>query len=683
MSRHIDHLLELTEAVNLAGSLSSAGGRYARSPNYTKASSPSSRPSSDRGSTFHFAHKAMSKKSDISDSNFTHTTSAAHQGYIERPSASEEIEDSVRVKLLEVTESDESVQLFEGFSYPLRTADDRTASFGTLGNTKSERKQFWNNVELSERKNGRVQNRIIAELPHELNVESRCLIARDFCQSFEDRKLPYWATIHAPGKRNDDRNFHLHITYYDRPCGRDSSGAWDFSILQKKKKKSRHIYYARPFQNNKHPDTRSIAWPKRLRRNYADACNFYLSFMSFEKRYDPRSYKDSGINKEPTEHLGTKISALESMGLDTEAGQRNAKREIRWRFARAESPWLERVEAIMSPEPHQTLPPEAKLNSLMESAGEGITHARKSASLDIVADLMTHRLDQRQLFLDKEISRLNNKKDISDLARRSSIVVALSGEREILIDRAPYLQLTAKKCKKKSLSEMTISNRKKQEFDRELAAHDPTLMFTDEIEDDFSEFSEVEPTPSGIDDLNANDLDNINDLFKDLDIPSPEILVAPDSESKEDNHADKHISRIADVIKLIAAEPVDDSQSTDLEKDQNAFPGAWSIQSTHDRERLSEIDLELSQLDNRSLRNAAIATRDAADLASHDNAKGNYTRGWSVLRYEARRRGLDIDTGIHEPESGSDEDRARLHTDQDPCPVRVIRKDIARQWVRS
>jgi hypothetical protein len=715
MNRHIDQLKELTEAARLAGTLSSGNGRYARTPDYTRPAARSSRPRSDRGTTFHFSHKAMSKRNDVSDANFTHTTSAAHQGYIERPSATEEITPEIASVIKDSPMGDVEQDLVApSFSYPARVVDPTRASFGTLGNTKAERKEFWNEVERNEGTNGRVQNRIIAELPVEFSLTERCMAARDFCQVLEERSLPYWATIHAPGKRNDKRNFHLHVTYFDRPSGRDSAGRWAHSVVETRRKKSRHLVKTRPYRSNKHPDTRARDWPKRLRRNYSDTCNFHLSLGDYEKRYDPRAYSESGITKEPTEHLGNKISAIESMGLDTMSGQRNAKREIRWKIAQSEEPWRQRQEKLVSSEVFRSPQLEPQRDDLLKVISEGTKHARKSASLSIISEIIDTRIDSRQTFLEEEVKRLSQKDDMSDLANRSAAIVALTSEKSLLTERAPSLRKTAKKCSKLGIEEMKFSKAKMKQFDATMLLIDPENLFDEDELSSLDDFDEITPQEDEVEGLDHNDFSNIDDLFSEDDVQEDihaaltkddeitEQDLASSEERKEDDSHErgdtasgpkeaannkpdplKSFASIQEIINDISKQDGAHVEKDSDKIDRDAFPGAWSVQPTRKREELEHLDQELSKLDNRELRQAAIASRDATDLCPAGETRDEFGRGWAVLRYESERRGLDLDTGRHDPKQATDPDRARLHVDQDPCPIRVVRKNIARQRVRG
>lgn len=71
-------------------------------------------------------------------------------------------------------------------------------------------------------RSGRIQLRLVIELPHEMNARQRFDLAHDFCSQYESQSLPYWAVIHAPNAHNDDKNYHLHINLSERPARRIS-----------------------------------------------------------------------------------------------------------------------------------------------------------------------------------------------------------------------------------------------------------------------------------------------------------------------------------------------------------------------------------------------------------------------------------------------------------------------------
>jgi hypothetical protein len=185
---------------------------------------------------------------------------------------------------------------------------------------------------LSPARGGRVQTRIIAELPPELTPEQRVQVVKAFCAEFEQLGLPYWAVIHAPDRHNDERNFHVHIALSERPAQRMLNPAtgvscWDFEILVETRDKKQ-----RPHIRNKCVVLRGRSWPGIQRERWAKAVNDACSQAGLELRFDPRTYKEQGIEQEPRPRLSTGVFAREREGEVTEKG-----------LAAAQAQWRERV----------------------------------------------------------------------------------------------------------------------------------------------------------------------------------------------------------------------------------------------------------------------------------------------------------------------------------------------------
>jgi hypothetical protein len=179
---------------------------------------------------------------------------------------------------------------------------------------------------------GRVQTRIIAELPHEITPAQRLAVAKQYCAEFERLGLPYWAVIHAPDKHNDRRNFHIHIVLSERPAKRMIDPAtgkevWDFEIVETyrtSKRQTRHHY---PFAQNR---IRTLTDRRGIRNERARWCqmlNSALEAAGSTKRYDPRSYKDMGLTQKAKKRIDPKIYAKERKGEATDQGIDVAREE--------------------------------------------------------------------------------------------------------------------------------------------------------------------------------------------------------------------------------------------------------------------------------------------------------------------------------------------------------------------
>lgn len=314
-------LSDLTRSTGkLAAEGARRGGQRSRliSPDYRSPSIASSRPKSASGVSFHFGHRYVSKGSrgygrgkdnlsrpkpgtGSSSVNPRPTPAILHQRYIER---------------------DEAIALRD---------DGSPVSFGTLGDTPGDRRSFWRKLEDAETAVGRVQNRIIAELPKEVDLAGREEIAREFCSVFESKGLPFWCVLHAPNSKNHRDNHHLHIVYSERPALRLEDGRWDFEIVEERRYTNGSKRPVRPYRQPKDRSARGRDWIVELRHRFAAANNAVLESYGSPKRLDPRPYSESGVPKEPGIHLGPKAHALEKAGLDTRPGRRNAETEIRFR----------------------------------------------------------------------------------------------------------------------------------------------------------------------------------------------------------------------------------------------------------------------------------------------------------------------------------------------------------------
>lgn len=192
-------------------------------------------------------------------------------------------------------------------------------------------------------RSGRTQYRIVGELPNELDDAGRFGILREFSQQFSKRKLPFVAVMHAPDHKNDERNWHFHLIYYDRPCRRITQddighlteqgyrtadlepGMWDFAVVTPKKGRSNGK--AVPLKQNKVGEVTQDGWIEMLRKELAGITNRHLERADVERRVDPRRYEEMGIIADPQEHLGTNQAAAETRGEATAAGCENESRQ--------------------------------------------------------------------------------------------------------------------------------------------------------------------------------------------------------------------------------------------------------------------------------------------------------------------------------------------------------------------
>jgi hypothetical protein len=193
-------------------------------------------------------------------------------------------------------------------------------------------------IVLSPGRASRIQTRIILELPHELTAAQRLKLAKRMCQElFGDGQIRYWAAIHAPNAHNDARNFHLHLVFSDRPAHkvRDKSGqrVWDFTILElREDKENRNKRWHRPYRQLRDRTFSARSWIKQTRERVAELVNDALAEAGVERRVDPRSYSEMGIDREPEPRAPGWAYSLEKRGVETAAARPAI--EAQWQRAR-------------------------------------------------------------------------------------------------------------------------------------------------------------------------------------------------------------------------------------------------------------------------------------------------------------------------------------------------------------
>jgi hypothetical protein len=232
-----------------------------------------------------------------------------------------------------------------------RQARGTTASFGTIGDTLEERMAFWDLVHEHESSaGGRTQSRLVLELPHEASRRARHEIVHRFTEDFERRGIPYWASIHEPTAENDQRNHHAHIVFTERPMRRmkhpeTGEEVWDFTITEKHKDSSRHTNIRHPYRQNRDRDLADRGWIKTSRRRFAGIVNAVMSQEGVKVRYDPRSYKDMGLDVTPMANvsriLADKTRSREFVVMDAEWTRRAIDAEMREAAMRRDATYLE------------------------------------------------------------------------------------------------------------------------------------------------------------------------------------------------------------------------------------------------------------------------------------------------------------------------------------------------------
>ena len=159
---------------------------------------------------------------------------------------------------------------------------------------------LWNAAEQKEtRKNSQTARSIDAALPREISLEEQIDLVRIFCnQNFVAKGMCVDFAVHD----KEDGNPHVHILLPTRRVDKNGFTVKDRSWNDR-------------------------AMLEQWRESWADWCNHKLYFVS-DERIDHRSYKDQGIDKIPTVHLGVGACAIEKKGKKTDRGLLNLQIEI-------------------------------------------------------------------------------------------------------------------------------------------------------------------------------------------------------------------------------------------------------------------------------------------------------------------------------------------------------------------
>ena len=201
-----------------------------------------------------------------------------------------------------------------------------------------DREMLWNLAEAAEsRSDSRVAREWLINLPHELSESERYELAIKFAQKLVDdmdviadvcihrpvMKLPFDPDAKPSSKRlregeknPDPRNFHAHILVTTRApiVGPNKTLAFDPNLKtpfewSNKKRKAKGL-------------PSSMQEIKRIREMWVDTANKVLAEYHLPLM-DARSYKDQGLDQQPTIKMGVEATAMERRGITTEKGNTN------------------------------------------------------------------------------------------------------------------------------------------------------------------------------------------------------------------------------------------------------------------------------------------------------------------------------------------------------------------------
>ena len=240
------------------------------------------------------------------------------------------------------------VSEFDGQTYRPKYHEDLVHSEITLPPNApreyTDRATLWNAVEMSEKgQKSQLARMLKASLPNEWSYELAEKVVRDYIQrNFVDKGMCADWAIHDSENDKGQRNLHIHVMLTMRPL--TENGEWGAKtkkayVLDEKgeriplidKKTGQQKVDKRNRKQWKCQTMESTDWNSRenakmWRKDLADTINTVNEQLGVEVHWEHRSFKEQGIDREPTVHIGAVANALECKGIQTERG--NINREI-------------------------------------------------------------------------------------------------------------------------------------------------------------------------------------------------------------------------------------------------------------------------------------------------------------------------------------------------------------------
>ena len=208
--------------------------------------------------------------------------------------------------------------------------------------------ELWNKAELAEnRKDARVGREWVIGLPSELDKEQRKELAQNLAKDLAERyQVATQIAVHEPNKHGDQRNYHVHILTTTRKIDQDLN-LTDKSDIERDRKQCAKLVIST-----------SQDQIIECRERIANRLNQSLERANVQKEVSHLSYKDQGIDKIPTKHLGKSATFLERKGIKTEIGDYN-RSAMRFNELKTALESIYAPKAIESPQPTIKNAPEA------------------------------------------------------------------------------------------------------------------------------------------------------------------------------------------------------------------------------------------------------------------------------------------------------------------------------------
>ncbi|MDD2800026.1 MAG: MobA/MobL family protein [Methylococcales bacterium] len=248
--------------------------------------------------------------------------------------------------------------------------------------------QSWNEVERVEnRKNSTLAREYVAAFPHELTEQQREFILKDFIrEEFTRKGFMATAAIHSPAPDGDERNYHVHILFSERPL--DESG------FAKNKDRRFSSYENREETLGHLKEKWAELGARQLERAGHDieAARWRHGHETLEKQQaaalarGDNDYAEQ-CDREASKHLGVTATAIEREGKASERGDLNRDIESRnteRQEIKAELASIEQQQAKLEAEPESPAP------RSLDEYGQRMAARRANPNRDYTALHETH-----------------------------------------------------------------------------------------------------------------------------------------------------------------------------------------------------------------------------------------------------------------------------------------------------
>ena len=206
----------------------------------------------------------------------------------------------------------------------------------------ADRSILWNSVEQVEKnKNAQLARMVKLNMPNAWSYDLAVATVRDYVQEHFVSKgmCAEWAVHDSYNEQTGQRNLHAHIMLTLRPLEQDGAGGEKqkkvyvldkngerIPVMDKKTgqqkvdKQNRKQWKCNTVATT---DWNSLDNAKKWRAEWAERINATNEQIGLDEKWEHRSFKEQGIDRLPTIHLGAIASALERKGIRTERGDMN------------------------------------------------------------------------------------------------------------------------------------------------------------------------------------------------------------------------------------------------------------------------------------------------------------------------------------------------------------------------